>query len=275
MENLLMVIGQNQNLILMFCMGSIIVLLFLIILLIIKNNKLQNTYNFLVQGKENINIEDVLTQNMSLTRNNEVSLVKLAKEVSSNAKEQDEKIIEVDKLARANSLENKLELDEKFSKLYKELIEDNKILKEEFVAKYNEVDANMVQNKNELKNELELNINEVKNTIKTNKDTMSADYNEKINNLDRKWAADSAAIKLHMRSCLQKVDLKRYDAFDNITGEQSFTTALLDADGNGIVISSLYGREDNRSYGKKIVNGKGLIKLSREEETMVKEQVNQ
>lgn len=257
-----MEIGQNQNLILLFCMGVIIFLVLLFIFLIVKLTKLQNTYNFLIQGKENINIEDLLTKTITLTRNNETNLEKLDKEIAINKEDYNNKIVDLDKLATANRLEIKLELDEKFTKLHQEMLNDHKELKEELANKYIEI-----------RNNLEANVNELDNKITTNKDAMTNDYNKKIAELDEKFTVRCDELRLHMRSCLQKVDLKRYDAFDNITGEQSFTATVLDEDGNGIVISSLYGREDNRSYGKKIVDGKGLIRLSAEEEAMVKGQL--
>lgn len=267
-----MEIGQNQNVMLLLCIGAIILLLFLIIVLMFKLNKLQRTYNFLVQGKENVNIEELLTKYISLTRNNEANLEKLGKEVENNQEDYNNKITDLDKIATANRLEIKLELDEKFTNLHQEMIDDHKDLKQELADKYKEINNNIYQRHTDITTNLDTNVNELNNKIETNKELMTADYNKKITELDEKFTVRCDDIRVHIRSCLQKVDLKRYDAFDNITGEQSFTTALLDEDGNGIVISSLYGREDNRSYGKKIVAGKGLIRLSAEEEAMVEGQ---
>ena len=72
-----------------------------------------------------------------------------------------------------------------------------------------------------------------------------------------------------LRYCLQKVGLVRYDAFANVGGEQSFSVAMLDGEGNGIVISGLYGRNDVRVYAKPILAGTSPLALSDEERDAV------
>ncbi len=57
----------------------------------------------------------------------------------------------------------------------------------------------------------------------------------------------------------------KFDAFEDVGGEQSFVAALLDSSKNGIVLSSLYGRQESRLYAKGIVNGEGDRALSDEE----------
>jgi hypothetical protein len=66
--------------------------------------------------------------------------------------------------------------------------------------------------------------------------------------------------------CLKKVGIVRYNAFDDVGGEQSFAVALLDSDANGVVISGLYGRQDSRVYAKAIYKGQGERPLSDEEQ---------
>jgi hypothetical protein len=58
-----------------------------------------------------------------------------------------------------------------------------------------------------------------------------------------------------LRACLQKTSLVRYDAFPGVGGEQSFSLALLDAEGSGIVVTGLYGRHDMRVYAKPVIAG--------------------
>ncbi len=67
-------------------------------------------------------------------------------------------------------------------------------------------------------------------------------------------------------SGLQKFALHRYDAFEDVTGEQSFSLALLDGNGNGTVITSILGRQNSRCFGKAIVNGQPMQPLSEEEQ---------
>lgn len=64
---------------------------------------------------------------------------------------------------------------------------------------------------------------------------------------------------------IQKVGFIRYNAFDDMGSELSFSIALLDEFKNGFVITSIYGREDTVTYGKPIKNGTSNLPLSAEE----------
>lgn len=64
---------------------------------------------------------------------------------------------------------------------------------------------------------------------------------------------------------IQYKGLVRYDAFDNVGGEQSFSLALLDRNRDGVVITSLFGRDETRVYAKEIRGGKSAHALSEEE----------
>ena len=54
---------------------------------------------------------------------------------------------------------------------------------------------------------------------------------------------------------LQNIGFKRYNPFTDTGGDQSFTTAFLDDNGDGIMISSLHSRENTRLYAKKVEAG--------------------
>ncbi len=64
---------------------------------------------------------------------------------------------------------------------------------------------------------------------------------------------------------VQRVGLVRYNPFPDMGGDQSFAIALLDANGDGIVLSSLYGRSEMRVYAKAIKKGLSSYPLSAEE----------
>lgn len=64
---------------------------------------------------------------------------------------------------------------------------------------------------------------------------------------------------------IRKVGFMRYSAFDDMGSQLSFSIALLDDYKNGFVITSIYGRENNITYGKPIKNGTSNIPLSAEE----------
>jgi len=59
--------------------------------------------------------------------------------------------------------------------------------------------------------------------------------------------------------------LVRYDAYGELTGNQSTTVALLDTHRNGVVLSSIVRRDTARIYCKQIVDGRGELELSPEE----------
>lgn len=69
-----------------------------------------------------------------------------------------------------------------------------------------------------------------------------------------------------LEGCLQKVGIVRFNAFNDVGGEQSFAVVLLDSQANGIALSGLYGRQDSRVYAKAIFKGQGERPLSDEEQ---------
>lgn len=66
--------------------------------------------------------------------------------------------------------------------------------------------------------------------------------------------------------CVQKVSLVRFNAFQDVGGEQSFALALLDAKDNGVILSSLLSRTESRTYSKAVTAGKSEQVLSQEEQ---------
>ena len=60
--------------------------------------------------------------------------------------------------------------------------------------------------------------------------------------------------------------LVRYDAYNEMSGRQSTSIALLDSRGSGIVISSIHHRDQARLYAKQVVDGQAQLELSPEEE---------
>jgi hypothetical protein len=64
--------------------------------------------------------------------------------------------------------------------------------------------------------------------------------------------------------------LVRYDAYNEMSGHQSTTIALLDADHNGVVLSSIAHRDTARLYCKQVHGGRGEQLLSPEEQEAVR-----
>jgi hypothetical protein len=78
-------------------------------------------------------------------------------------------------------------------------------------------------------------------------------------------AARLAALESAQRKTFQRVGLVRYNPFEETGGNQSFALALLDAAGDGWVLSSLHARSGTRVYAKAIMAGKADAALSEEE----------
>ena len=68
---------------------------------------------------------------------------------------------------------------------------------------------------------------------------------------------------------IQKVGVVRYNPFSDTGGDQSFAIALLDALGNGVVLSSLHSRTDTRVFAKPVHNGRSKYQLSDEEQDAI------
>jgi hypothetical protein len=66
-------------------------------------------------------------------------------------------------------------------------------------------------------------------------------------------------------AAISRIGLIRFDAFDDTGGAQSFALALVDDDGDGIVLTSLHSRPTTRVYVKAIRRGVADAPLSNEE----------
>ncbi|MGN7470079.1 DUF4446 family protein [Brevibacillus sp. SAFN-007a] len=67
-----------------------------------------------------------------------------------------------------------------------------------------------------------------------------------------------------------KVAVIRYNAFGDVGSDLSFSLAMLDDAQNGVVITSIFGREESRVYAKPIEAGTSTYHLSEEEQAAIK-----
>ena len=91
---------------------------------------------------------------------------------------------------------------------------------------------------------------------------------EKVYALSRQLddvAARTAILEAAQRRSFQRVGLVRYNPFEETGGNQSFALALLDAAGDGWVLSSLHARSGTRVYAKAITASRSDAGLSAEE----------
>lgn len=74
---------------------------------------------------------------------------------------------------------------------------------------------------------------------------------------------------------IQRIELLRFNPYDDTGGDQSFTVCLLDKNDSGIVITSLHARSGTRIFAKGITMGKsGKYRLSKEEEQVLTKALN-
>ena len=78
--------------------------------------------------------------------------------------------------------------------------------------------------------------------------------------------AENRRIDALLQTAITRVGVVRFRAFDDMGSDLSYAVAMLDSHNNGVILSSIFGREDSRSYVKPIENGKSTYTLTEEEE---------
>jgi hypothetical protein len=78
-----------------------------------------------------------------------------------------------------------------------------------------------------------------------------------------------AAVRVDLADAIRHVAVVRYDAFGDMGGRMSFSVALLDDAGDGLVVSSINGRSETRTYAKGVQAGLSDATLSPEEEQVI------
>jgi hypothetical protein len=79
-----------------------------------------------------------------------------------------------------------------------------------------------------------------------------------------------AAVELELRGTIAHRSLVRYDAYNELSGQQSMSIALLDRTHSGIVLSCIHHRDQARVYAKQVWDGRGELELSPEEAEAVR-----
>jgi len=70
---------------------------------------------------------------------------------------------------------------------------------------------------------------------------------------------------------VRHISLLRYDAFEDVGGRLSFSCAMLDDHGTGVVLTSINGRQETRVYAKPIAEGSSTYNLSVEESEAIRQ----
>jgi hypothetical protein len=78
-----------------------------------------------------------------------------------------------------------------------------------------------------------------------------------------------SALQENFTFAFQRIGIVRFNPFGDDGGNLSFCLALLDGNGNGTVLTSMHGRQQNRIYTKKIQDGSSEVPLTTEEQQAI------
>jgi hypothetical protein len=78
------------------------------------------------------------------------------------------------------------------------------------------------------------------------------------------------ALRAEAAEALRHLAVVRYDAFGDMGGHLSWSLALLDDSGNGVVLTSIHGRSEARTYAKNVATWTCDQAMSPEEEEAVR-----
>jgi DNA-binding GntR family transcriptional regulator len=87
-------------------------------------------------------------------------------------------------------------------------------------------------------------------------------------------AAKQGELASMLARSARNIGVVRYDAFEDMGGHMSFSAALLDDFGNGVVITAINGRTEARTYAKAIEGGESDFTLSPEESHAITQALN-
>ena len=110
-----------------------------------------------------------------------------------------------------------------------------------------------------------------------NLETLIIDYLDKVES--SKASMDGVVERFNeldnrIERCIQKTAIMRYQAFDDVGADLSYSIALLDDHNDGVIITGIYGRNESTSYAKPIDNGISRYDLSEEEEDVLMKAIN-
>jgi hypothetical protein len=118
-------------------------------------------------------------------------------------------------------------------------------------------------------NKLQRKLNRLmKGTNAVSLEEMISSYQEKVDTAKQNSEICVDNLKLlnsQIRNCVQKVGVVRFKAFEDVGSDLSYSVALLDDHNDGVVITSLFGRNISTSYAKPIEKGESKYALSDEE----------
>jgi hypothetical protein len=97
-----------------------------------------------------------------------------------------------------------------------------------------------------------------------------AQLNERVEEVAGRLDGRMDAAERRLDGAIAYRALVRYDAYGELSGHQSASLALLDAERNGVVLSSIAHRDTARLYCKQVLDGRGEHLLSPEEDEAIR-----
>jgi Protein of unknown function (DUF4446) len=94
---------------------------------------------------------------------------------------------------------------------------------------------------------------------------------DRIEQAVRTLNATDRTQQYQIEGSIRRVALLRYDAFEDVGGRLSFSCAMLDEHGTGVVITSINGRQETRVYAKPVTSRTSTYNLSSEEEEAIRQ----
>ena len=114
--------------------------------------------------------------------------------------------------------------------------------------------------------------NLIRDFEETNLDYMLNKLGDRLNLLEQKCIGlekVSQTLEDSLRYAIQHIGVVRYNAFFDMGSDLSFSIALLDQNGDGVVVTSIYGREESRTFAKPVKNRNSTYLLTEEEKEAI------
>ncbi|SDG78389.1 DUF4446 family protein [Desulfosporosinus hippei] len=108
-------------------------------------------------------------------------------------------------------------------------------------------------------------------------DVLLDKYIQKVSDLEQnleKCNERLDPIEIKLRASIDRAEIQRFRAFEDVGSDLSFAVAFLNQEGDGLVLSSIHSREEARIYAKPISGGQSQYSLSDEEKDVVLKAMN-
>lgn len=103
-------------------------------------------------------------------------------------------------------------------------------------------------------------------------DSLLNEYVHKVNEIEQNLNICNGKltpIEEKLRAGIDRAELLRFRAFEDVGSDLSFAIALLNQEGSGLVLTSIHSREESRIYAKPVDKGSSIYSLSDEEKEVI------